>query len=526
METAASWRRHLLLLLLLLPLSPLSVSAQGAAGSLQVVAVDTGRPERLAFAVSLPPGTEVRQANEFALLEDSQEVGRATGLQPFRDSGWMLSTVLAVDTSGSVRRYVGDISAALPEFVMAHPPNDTFAVVTFDDNAQVAVPFESSRDQVSATLSGLTARGRRTLLYSGLERSLQTLEAVPRARTWRRVLLISDGADESGERPDAADALIAQAARGGIVVDTIWIGQPAGAARNTLIRIAERTGGVHGDAARPEQIAADLRAALVRARQRVDQAVVVGFDRQVDTASLTDQIGVRLARPGITSAQISLQVPRSAPPDVGGSDTSESLTPRLVRILLRVLLAALLAFFGYAAVRVIFFKERIQDAILIWHRPAREETPVVTSAPPEPPAKPVRQTVVGAPAPFVVPGTAPRALTLEGLEGPLMGHRIPVPGPRFRIGAAKDNDLQIASDKYMSGAHAVIQPSKTGWMVVDKGSSNGTFVDGRKVGPSGHELRDGQRLRVGGSEFRVQLGVASPVAGPVGGSTPAEPGPR
>jgi pSer/pThr/pTyr-binding forkhead associated (FHA) protein len=93
---------------------------------------------------------------------------------------------------------------------------------------------------------------------------------------------------------------------------------------------------------------------------------------------------------------------------------------------------------------------------------------------------------------------------LQAVKGPLEGQRIPVEKDFFRIGADPDNDLPITSDIYLSGQHAAIQASGGRWILVDRGSRNGTFVDGRKVtsGPGQH-LAPGQSIQVGTSEFRV-----------------------
>ena len=93
---------------------------------------------------------------------------------------------------------------------------------------------------------------------------------------------------------------------------------------------------------------------------------------------------------------------------------------------------------------------------------------------------------------------------LQAVKGPLEGQRISIEKDYFRIGADPDNDLTITSDIYLSGQHAAIQAAGGKWILVDRGSRNGTFVDGRKVasGPGQH-LHAGQSIQVGTSEFRV-----------------------
>jgi pSer/pThr/pTyr-binding forkhead associated (FHA) protein len=93
---------------------------------------------------------------------------------------------------------------------------------------------------------------------------------------------------------------------------------------------------------------------------------------------------------------------------------------------------------------------------------------------------------------------------LQAVKGPLEGQRISIEKDYFRIGADPDNDLPIASDIYLSGQHAAIQAAGGKWVLLDRGSRNGTFVDGRKLasGP-GQNLHAGQSIQIGTSEFRV-----------------------
>jgi len=51
---------------------------------------------------------------------------------------------------------------------------------------------------------------------------------------------------------------------------------------------------------------------------------------------------------------------------------------------------------------------------------------------------------------------------------------------RVAIGRAATNDVVLA-DQFSSGCHAVVAPTERGYALVDQGSKNGTFVNGRRV---------------------------------------------
>jgi parallel beta-helix repeat protein len=77
----------------------------------------------------------------------------------------------------------------------------------------------------------------------------------------------------------------------------------------------------------------------------------------------------------------------------------------------------------------------------------------------------------------------------EGLEYPLQG--------KMRIGRAADNEI-VLQDSQASRYHAVIVQEPAGYCVQDLNSSNGTFLNERRVAES-LILRDGDRIRVGSS---------------------------
>jgi pSer/pThr/pTyr-binding forkhead associated (FHA) protein len=68
----------------------------------------------------------------------------------------------------------------------------------------------------------------------------------------------------------------------------------------------------------------------------------------------------------------------------------------------------------------------------------------------------------------------------------------------------EDNDLVIAGER-VSRYHAVVAETANGFAVTDLRSTNGTLVNDERVVDS-HLLRDGDRIRVGGTEIVFLLG--------------------
>ena len=101
-------------------------------------------------------------------------------------------------------------------------------------------------------------------------------------------------------------------------------------------------------------------------------------------------------------------------------------------------------------------------------------------------------------------------------EGASPETRHVVRGP-FGIGRGPENDWVLADpDRHLSKRHCVLSWQGEFWQVSDL-STNGTFINGESapIGPGQvRDLRDGDRLRLGGYEMAVQIAV--PVAEPAG----------
>jgi sigma-B regulation protein RsbU (phosphoserine phosphatase) len=70
---------------------------------------------------------------------------------------------------------------------------------------------------------------------------------------------------------------------------------------------------------------------------------------------------------------------------------------------------------------------------------------------------------------------------------------------RVTIGRAAANDI-VLSDQFSSSCHAVIAPTERGYALVDQGSKNGTFVNGRRV--TGEiALARGDEVHIGSTRF-------------------------
>ena len=114
------------------------------------------------------------------------------------------------------------------------------------------------------------------------------------------------------------------------------------------------------------------------------------------------------------------------------------------------------------------------------------------------------QSPLSAPSPPRVVGAAPLRLRAQG--GPFAGRTFDVPIGRITIGRAIDNDL-VFDDPSLSRKHAAaVSTGDSRVEVQDLGSSNGTWINGRKVEAA--VVTPGDSLRFGDLMFVLESDAA------------------
>lgn len=146
------------------------------------------------------------------------------------------------------------------------------------------------------------------------------------------------------------------------------------------------------------------------------------------------------------------------------------------------------------------------------------------------------QTLVGAPdaalaeaaeEPAEEPATAPPTQAQHGAVGYLhpaspSGVEIAVRSGTFTIGRRAGNDIVIADDPYISGAHAMIQCDDNGVSITDVGSTNGTTVNGARLQPNARQLLvDGDEVTFGQTSYRFEVAAPPEEGAPAEGSIDA-----
>jgi VWFA-related protein len=111
----------------------------------------------------------------------------------FQEAVDPVSIVMALDSSGSMRRSAELVQQTARDFVVAVRPEDKLALITFADRPTFAHGLGTNRQHSLDAIDGYVALGG-TALYDAIYNSLMTLKGVPGRRA---IVVLTDGRDEN-----------------------------------------------------------------------------------------------------------------------------------------------------------------------------------------------------------------------------------------------------------------------------------------------------------------------------------------
>jgi hypothetical protein len=89
-------------------------------------------------------------------------------------------------------------------------------------------------------------------------------------------------------------------------------------------------------------------------------------------------------------------------------------------------------------------------------------------------------------------------------QGKLVGHEYALQQPAILIGRGQESDVVLV-EHGVSRQHARIEPSPQGWLLIDLGSTNGTYVNGQQIlAQQPYILKPGDRIAIGSSILAVE----------------------
>ena len=380
---------------------------------------------------------------------------------------------LVLDSSGSVGAadlaWARDLAVGIMESL---PPQSELAVFTFDDQSRLLMPATANADDLKAALASVRVTGRFTALYDALYDAARYLRGSPsRARA---IVLITDGRDEHSAL--TLDDGLRVAEEGSIPVYAVGIGR---AEERVLRRIARLTGGdyVPSGEASAAQIAGKI-------------------------AEIAQELEAHSPAPSPAFSTPPPSQERASPPPSSRRDTGRPVMLSALALAI-LLVAGGLAFLMLKRSRGTARCPRCGGELDVAGAPClrcAKREPALTD------------TVLGLEAGTLATGRrglSERTVMLdEGArlvvtKGAGAGRAHPLSRATVTsIGRALANDI-VVDDVAVSSQHCRIRPEEGRLVLYDLDSTNGTYVNERRV--SRHALSPGDSIRLGETCLELRL---------------------
>ena len=487
---------------------------QAADGPYRLVNVDVSGLPRVRAVVDGRPardGSRTLRANDFRLRADGAQMEAPSATRKFRETGNGVALVVALDASQSMNgRPLAAIRQGLAKLVSRRREQDRVAVLSFADDVRWETRWDAAGQAVENTLKTFQTRGKRTALYDGLAEALNELSAESGRNAAfparQAILVISDGHDE-GSRT-SLEALTKRLRASRVRLDATGLAWTP-AWFPILQSLAASGFGDFRAASTPESLSGMVERGI---DMLLDEPVLEFEKPDLPRDGKSHPVGLSHTSGWKEDLNVTLtELPLWKRPLAWGG--AAALAGLVGWLLLRGRAsqpkpAPANANSPAAAAAVNVKSETAANPRLkfVGQNPppiARTPTPAEVfdrGAKPEPsPAPPRRAETELAPS---ASATAPRAL--RGVQGPYTGQRFELTADEFWIGSRENNQLCLSADPGASGNHACVRREKNILRLYDNGSLNNTWINGRALGRDIVILREGDRVRIGESEFILE----------------------
>jgi Ca-activated chloride channel homolog len=194
-------------------------------------------------------------------ITDAEQPREIAAFEP--DSG-SASIALLLDSTGSMRRSLPALKAAVVRFVREAREGDKIALFGFAERLELLQDFTADRQRLLEAVEGIRPAGR-TALFDAVAQGARRTSSQPGKKV---AVVFTDGDDNASVLP--ASAAAGTARRSGVPIHTVAQGEALSSPRlmQTLVDVADRSGALAFRVTREEQIEdvfarihADLRAA-------------------------------------------------------------------------------------------------------------------------------------------------------------------------------------------------------------------------------------------------------------------------
>lgn len=376
-----------------------------------------------------------------------------------------------------------DLQAALDKlnFKEAGPPGSVGMVITYADTAGIRVPM-GPLGNLSGSALGTQKDYKDTKGYElvkGIELALAELRKVTNPR--KVLIVITDGNDTNNDAAKGTLSVLKKQAKNDRVQTFAIVYKAADSEpNNVVINMIQQTSTV----TTPENIAVSINAILERMADR-QYLTFPGFNKETKAGFKWDgkehELVLKIDKE--ESEPLSLTMVPLWEYDTGGG------FPWLILILIIVLVLIIII----VAVKVFSKKEPMP-------MPMPMPAPVAMAPAPEAPRPlgPVKTVMIGQGGDE---GGFPVVGWLVPLNGQHAYQTFRLRGGGTKIGTAPPADI-VVNDGFMSTHHCEIHCSPTGFSLVDPGSTNGCYVNDKRV--QKHDLVDNDTITLGKTNFKFK----------------------
>jgi len=353
--------------------------------------------------------------------------------------------VLMIDNSGSMKK--GDpffmTKDALTEFVDKLPDDTQVAVLIFDHRINLAVPLTTTKEVILASFDNIDYRGMLTNIPAAVERAIYELKTQGQEESQKSIIFITDGIVDTGNKLRDIDKtrwlrenLSEDAANHGIKIFGIAFTDSADF--ELIQSLSQKTKGQYFRAVIPEDIPDVF--------SQINQLIMSMKPESVEPASppltVPPLVSEEPPKPEIEKSPIYVtEAPGPTPTPV----KSKKLNLPIIILIVLAVFAIIAAFF------------------LFWFR----RKPIITP--------PLPEGLVG-----VTDELLPEA-SLRDVSGVTEQGIFKISKKVTNIGR-KDRINHIAIDQEtISRQHAIIEYKNYSFWIIDQGSSNGTFLNGKQI---------------------------------------------
>jgi pSer/pThr/pTyr-binding forkhead associated (FHA) protein/Mg-chelatase subunit ChlD len=462
------------------------------------------------------PTIELSQEKLSVKIDDSPIPKNDIKIKSFGDSDQGLAVLIALDISGSMTNSLPTLKRELKNYIRKlRSGKDFVAIGIIGDNWKLALDFTSDIEQASAFIDKLQGTSQTTALfesiYDGVRLLAQRGSDLPLRRS---MIVLSDGMNEKTGRTAAQCVEIAK--QNFIDVHSLIFlpSQNARvlAAKGEMEVISKDTGGITFTALSAEQIGDGVNKLNMEMANEIVLSIPL---RHVPTNSLSHTLGINYDNvskkvPFVVSENELTRIKSLTSEKAGG-------IPEKLWIYLAIggaLSAVLALLFWRRAVKQKELESAAQNEVALASPPELAGKTSIEIPPESVPDSRAEKRIdiekpasISRPAPrkteYRVPSSDRSITRLVLIGGAPKTQTYQLAGSQISIGAHDNNDIWIDIPS-VSGRHAVLMQTANGYTITDLNSTNGTFVNGARIGQTPVTLVGGQEVRLGLVVFRAE----------------------